>query len=190
MKKLLELNLIGDRITHLKNVRTVMTGIRIGYVVCFVAFSALVMDLVFVSMRISDCKKKITSLQMNIQAERAGFGMDGLETEWRKYAVQLRQIDGYVSKRTSYGPLLIGLSKSLPVNAFVSRINADSRAGNKVTVEIIVPPGGRPGLDTINEFMDKFKREGVAGSTVNLDSQDKTQFNDRPAETFKISMVW
>ncbi len=190
MKRLLELNLIQDRLVQQKQTMKLLGYIRRGYIVCFMVFIGLVATVAAIGLQCSKCRSKITSIKNSIKAERKEYGIEQLENEWKGYVTQMGQIENSLAKRTSIAVMLSELSRDLPANARITNFSADTNTGVNVKLDLLVSDKGQLSMESVIGFLDTLKKNPVFGEHVKVDSQEKAGSSDRDAtgEIYKISI--
>lgn len=191
MKKLLEVNLIAERLIKRKQTLKVLRYIRRGYAVCVLVFLGFLLIMAAVGMEIARCRAKTLSLKNNIKAERKEYGIEQLENEWKDYVTKMGQIENNLVKRTNIAVMMSELSKALPENAIVKSFSADTNNGVSVRLDLLVSDKGQLSMESVIGLLDNLKKNPVFGEHVKVDSQEKANSSDRDVsgEIYKISVL-
>ena len=190
MAKILELNLIRNRINIIETRRKYARYSRIVYFLAAFAFLVIVSNFLVALVKASSVEKKVAVLQSGITEKRKAFGLQDIEKQWQNYRWKLSAVDAMMKAHSMWGNRLKEFSNNLPDGMCISEIVVlEEKGKTNCNLEIMVVQEEGKGFREIDAFVNATESNKLFGKGVKLLSHERRQMNNKEIEVFQISLT-
>lgn len=180
-----ELNLIKDRIERMEADRRLYSLLIVFYCGCILVIILFLFRSLGISSGISAYKKEMAVLRGEIANDRQQYGVDRLESEWKKNYDQLSLVDRVYTNRTDLWTQVHELMRILPSGVTIESLKIGRLEDPHFAMEVLANRGG---LELVNNLMGEISRNPRIKKAVKLDSQQRRSIGEREVEAFTISI--
>ena len=188
MEKILELNLIRNRMNIIETRRQYARYSRIFFVLATIVFLGITFSFLVVTVKNWSLIKEYSALQTDISEKRKAFDIKNLEKQWREYIWKLKTVNSMLNDRTLWGNRLKELANMLPPGMCISNIVA-SEGGGKIDYHItlkVLPQNEQKGFKQADVFINAIETNKYFGKGIKLQSHERQTINKKEIEIFQI----
>lgn len=187
MEKLLELNLIRNRMNIIETRRKYARYSRIFFVFAVVVFLVITFNFIRDTNKDLYLKKEFSILETDIADKRKAYNVEASEKQWREYTWKLKTVNSMLNDRSLWGNRLKELSNILPAGICISKIEiSDEQIKPRYYVKFMLAQSEEKGFKQADGYINAVEKSKYFGKGVKLLSHDKTVLQNKEIEQFQI----
>jgi hypothetical protein len=189
MEKILELNLIRNRMNVIESRRQHARYSRIFFVFAAVVFLIITFNSLMVAVKNWSLIKEYNSLQTDIADKRKAYDVKSLEKQWREYIWKLKTINSMLNDRSLWGNRLKELANMLPPGMCISNITVAEEQGGRSDYRIelkVLPQSDQKGFKQVDGYVNAIETNKYFGKGVKLLSHERQEMNKKEIEIFQV----